>query len=271
MLAVGLIAALASGSPSEALALPLRDPAETTVVADDAGSTLIGTGGLILPGTADEKTRQEVARCAGCSWRVTSPCVESALGNSFDQQPACGSVTRGCQVGSLRRTWFRPTSGSWHDLGLFCMLERPLTTELLGARVSERLTERVPEAGIVSLPSSGVVTGLPTIFASTIVAEPFTIDWRILGEQVRVTATPSYLWTFPDGTQVRTDDPGELSVAGAIRYVFSRSGAFPVTCLVEWSGSYALPGLGSFPISGVVRDTSTIAVLVGEGRALLRS
>lgn len=239
------------------------------VVGDDERDSIVGSGGLILPGTVDEGTRREVASCPGCRWKVTSPCIDSALGNSFDGQSHCRSVTRGCQVGSLRRTWFRPESGAWRDLGLMCVTDRPVTVADVGTRVMDRVEQRLPEASVSSLPATGVVTGLPTVFATGQSAGPREFDWTILGQAVRVTARPEWTWRFPDGTTLRTSHPGSLSPDGPVSHVFRRQGLMRVVCSVEWTGEYEIAGVGRFEWSDPVRQSTDVEVSVGEGRALL--
>lgn len=250
--------------PAQAAAVPATD-----VVADDERDAFVGTGGLVLPGSVDQSTRREVADCTGCQWRVTSPCVERPLGNSFDGQAACLSVSRGCQVGSLRRTWFRSDHRAWRDLGLVCMDQDPVTVEALGGRVREDLVRRLPSLRPDRLPRSGVVTGIPTVFSSGQPAGTQRFSWRILGRDVSVAATPSWSWRFPDGSEISTRDPGLLDESGDIRHIFRRAGAARVACESRWSGEFTVDGLGPYPIRGGVTQGATVAVPVGEGRALL--
>lgn len=260
-----LAAALAYGAPeTNAVERP-------SVVADDVSDTIVGTGGLILPDGVEGGIRREVSSCPGCAWRVTSPCVDSGLGNAFDGQSHCRSVSRGCQVGSLRRTWFRPEGGPWRELGLVCVTERPVTVAMVGARIHDRLEERLPAPQLAHAPSSGVVTGIPTAFTAGTQATVREFDWEILGQRVTVQAVPTWTWAFPDGTTMRTQDPGRLTAGSSVRHTFRRSGPVEVACSVEWRGEYAIPGLGTFPVSDVIRQSSKMLVSVGEGRALLTS
>lgn len=267
-----VLAVVAVLAATLAWAIPSASAVERpAVVGDDDSDTIIGTGGLILPDGVDDGVRREVSSCPGCAWRVTSPCVDSGLGNAFDGQPHCRSVTRGCQVGSLRRTWFRPEAGAWRELGLVCLTERPVTVAMVGDRIHDRLEERLPVPEVEHAPAQGVVTGIPTAFAVEEQSMARDFDWTILGQQVTVRAVPTWTWTFPDGTTVRTQDPGRLDPGSAVRHIFRRSGPMTVVCSVEWSGEYRLPGLGTFPISGLIRQRSQVLVSVGEGRALLTS
>lgn len=271
LLLAALTAAMLVGSTSAwASSAPAADRADVTF--DDARDVVQGSGGLILPAGVDASTRQEVASCPGCRWRTTSPCLDSPadLGVAFDGQVACSSVTRGCPEGALRRTWFSPMSGAWRDLGLLCLAERPVTVEDIGARVSARVEESLPALAPTHLPSKGVVTGLPTVFASGQPSGARRFTWTILGQSVTVTARPAWTWRFPDGTVLETDDAGSLRRQGAIRHTFVHSGPALVRCEVAWRGEFAVAGLGTFAVPGEARQQGSIVVIVGEGRALLR-
>lgn len=268
----GVLAGLVALGTTIAFAAPSVAAGERPeVAADDETDTIVGTGGLILPDGVDVGTRREVSSCPGCAWRVTSPCVDSGLGNAFDGQAHCRSVTRGCQVGSLRRTWFRPDGGTWRELGLVCVTERPVTVAMVGDRIHDRLEEHLPAPQVEHAPARGVVTGIPTAFATGDQAREQVFDWQILGQHVRVRVVPAWTWVFPDGTTVRTREPGSLAPGSAVSHIFRRSGPMTVVCVVEWSGEYTLPGLGSFPVTGLIRQRSQVLVSVGEGRALLTS
>ena len=253
-----VVAALAlqawTGGPAGASA-----PA-ASVVGDDERDAYVGTGGLILPGGVPEDTRASVAGCPDCAWRVTSPCVESDLGNSFDGAPTCLSVTRGCQVGSLRRTWFRPAGQPWRDLGLMCMTDRPRTVERTGNALADRLAEALPPLRIDHRPERGVVTTLPTLFDSGHSGGSFLREWTLGGARVTVEAQAQWTWSFAG-----------FEVAGRplATHVFRTAGPTLVSCEARWTGSFTVAGLGPFPIPESVVQRDSREVWVGEGRALL--
>jgi len=241
----------------------------TDVVADDEQDAFVGSGGLVLPESVDATTRRVVAGCGNCQWRLSSPCLEQPLGNAFDGQPTCLSVSRGCQVGSLRRTWFRPEDRPWRDLGLMCLQDTPMTVESIGGRVREDLVHHLPRLAIGILPPTGVVTGIPTVFSSGQPGGRQSFAWRIQGREVTVRAVPTWSWHFPDTAAQTTAEPGDLRPQGGVRHVFRRSGSASVTCTSRWLGEFSVDGLGPFPIPGTVNQEATLPVSVGEGRALL--
>lgn len=253
-----------------AVLVSLPEPAAAVNVDGDAAAeAIVGRGGLILPSQVDEATRAQVATCPDCLWRLASPCAEAPLGNAFDSNPTCLSVTRGCTGGSLRRTWFREGQSPWQDIGLVCLRDDPVTVEEIGARVGERLVQRLPPLTVSHLPRQGIVTGLPTVFSTGQPGGPQAFRWRIQGQEVEVEVTPSWTWTFPSGRLGPVPDPGMLAPGGAIREVFRRAGPTAVGCSATWTGHYRVDGLGPFTISTPVVQEVVARVPVGEGRALL--
>jgi hypothetical protein len=243
--------------------------AAVEVEGDDAAEAFVGRGGLILPPQIDEITRTRVAECPDCVWRLASPCAQAPLGNAFDPSPPCLSVTRGCPGGTLRRTWFREGTAPWQEIGLVCLREDPVTVRAIGARVEERLLHHLPPLEVGHLPRQGIVTGLPTVFATGQPSGRQAFRWRLEGLEVEVEVTPSWEWTFPGGGRGPVSYPGVLAPMGPIREVFRRPGLARVTCSATWTGQYRVGGLGPFPISSPVVQEATTRVAVGEGRALL--
>ena len=270
MLARGACAWMAAGVAVIALLVsPSPQATAVSVDGDDAAETIVGRGGLILPSQVDEATRAQVASCPDCLWRMASPCAAAPLGNAFDGSPTCLSVTRGCTGGSLRRTWFREGQAPWQDVGLVCLRDDPVTVEEIGARVGERLVQRLPPLAVSHLPRQGIVTGLATVFSTGQPVGPQAFRWRLQGQEVEVQVTPSWTWTFPSGRQGPVTDPGVLTPGGPIREVFRHPGLADVGCSTTWTGHYRVGGLGPFPIPTPVVQEATARVSVGEGRALL--
>lgn len=249
---------------------PAGAPAHAaTVEADDGRDEYVGSGGLLLPASVGQSTRQAVAQCQGCSWRLSSPCADAPLGNAFDAQPACLSVTRGCQAGSLRRTWFRPEAGAWRDLGLVCLRARPTTVRDVAQQVHERLVQGLPPLVPEHLPAHGIVTQLPTFFSSGQPAGPQRFRWGILGETVDVVASARWRWMFPGGAEQATTDPGQLTRSGTVNHVFRRPGHPIVDCTATWAAEFSVSGLGPFPVGEAIEQRASLPLSVGEGRALL--
>jgi hypothetical protein len=132
---------------------------------DDEADRYVGTGGLVLPRSVARHTRAEVAGCASCEWRLTTPCVESPAGVAFSGQAVCQSVVRGCPGGEqLVRAWFRRGAGPWDEIALICRADGPPPTiAAIEGRARERFVRSRRAARL--LPAvHGVLAQLPVGF-----------------------------------------------------------------------------------------------------------
>lgn len=243
--------------------------AAVDVVGDDAEDAFIGTGALLLPASVDDRIRREVADCPGCRWRLTSPCVDTELGNAFDGQQSCQAAPSNCPDGMLRRTWHDPGTGTWRNLGLVCIRERVHTVATMGWEIRSLLRQDVPEVELASLPTSGVVTQMPTFFTSRQGAGPVSMERNLGGFRVRVEARPTWTWDFGDGSKRVVHQAGTLRSGADVVHTYRRAGRWPVTCRVVWEAEFTVDGLGPFPVTNPVRQVAHRQVEVGEGRALL--
>ncbi len=227
---------------------------------DDARDVYVGTGGLILPESVDTDARRRVAGCPGCSWRLTSVCVDPGLGASFDGRGGCSGVVHGCpQDRQLLRAWFRPPGQSWRPVDVVCLGE-PVTVDRLGREVVTELEEGLPPLRPTVLPARSAVTQLPVVFASGQRAGPRTWTMTLSGRTVQVTALPDWTWTFGDGS---------TSTGPRALHVYGRAGSHPVSIVARWSATYVVDGLGPFDVPELVVQSDRVDVAVGEGRAVL--
>lgn len=257
---LAVLAALATALVLVLGAAPMSRAAD--VHGDDERDRYVGTGGLILPGTTDDRTRQEVAGCGDCAWRMTSPCVAAVLGNPFGS--GCTSVVRGCPGGELLRAWLRPAQGSWREVGLVCIGPGgPLTVARAAQAARDRVTRGIPPLVPAFDPPQGVLAQLPVRFRSG--QRPGERQWRmaLAGADVTIAAEPTWTWTFGDGDQATDRDRGQ------VEHGYRQSTLFRVTCTSTWSARFRVDGLGPFPVTEPVSQEVTVTVAVGEGRALL--
>lgn len=264
---MALVVALVTMVATVGLAAP---PSTADVLGDDQRDVYVGTGGLLLPGSVDDRTRREVAGCSGCTWRLTTPCVESPRGHAFDSAgpTPCASVVRGCPGGRLLRSWFSD-GGAWRETGLICLTDdRPVTVARLGSVVTARLEEGLPRLRPTTDPAQGLLTQLPMV---VVTGQRASEQWTmpLLGREVVVQAAATWTWDFGDGARLTTTDPGTHFPDGSLGHTYRRSGAFLVTCTSKWTATFTVDGLGPFPVPGVLTQRSHIPVAVGEGRALL--
>jgi len=263
VLAVAVIVVLVLQSGATARAADVRG--------DNGQDRYVGTGGLILPGGVDSRTRVDVAGCGGCRWRLSAPCALELPGTPFPGQSACLSVARGCPVsGELLRVWFEPSGGAWTDRGLICLQDGgPVTVARLAGAARERFTHDLPPVVIGITPASGVLAQIPVVFASGQPAGAFTARYDLLGEEVHLVGRPRWSWAFGDGATLVTDDPGGSYPHLAVSHAYRRAGREPVDLRTDWAASFTAAGLGPFPITEPVSQTASRSVAVGEGRALL--
>jgi hypothetical protein len=238
---------------------------------DDEADRYVGTGGLILPGTVGSATRREVAECLGCQWRLGSPCVEPDAGNPFSGTPLCLSVSRGCaDVAQLLRAWFRPPDGDWREIGLVCIGPGgPVTVADLGRDVRDWLSRNVPQQHPAFQPPRGVVTQLPVAFDSGQPARGIHEEVSLAGEAVELRAWPSWRWDFGDGASLTTARPGGRFPDLSVAHPYQVAATYRTRVLTSWSAEFLVNGLGPFPVTEPVTQSTTIVVPVGEGRAVL--
>jgi len=256
--------ALASAAWSRADVAP-----SVEVVGDDVADAFVGTGSLLLPAGVDDRIRRELADCPGCRWRLTSPCVDTELGNAFDGQQSCEEAPSNCRDGTLRRAWHDPGSGTWRNLGLVCVRESLHTVETMGREVRDMLRRDVPAAEVVSWPAHGAVTQMPTFFASRQPPGPIVLVRDMGGYEVRLEAHPTWTWEFGDGAERVVQTAGMLRAGADVAHTYRRSGRWEVTCRTVWTAEFTVDGLGPFPVTSPVRQVASQEVEVGEGRALL--
>ncbi len=268
VLLVVIAAAVAVGVPApDARAVTVT---ETDVRGDDERDAYVGTGGLLLPGTVDRRTRQEVASCPGCRWRLSTPCEVPGAGTPFDGQPICLSVVRGCPGGRLLRSWFMGAGQPWREVGLVCVPPAgPVTVADVAQAARARVERGIPPLAPGFQPPRGVLTQIPVVFESGQPAGGRTWGLDLLGRDVTLSASPVWSWQFGDGAELDTSYPGGRYPDVGVTHVYRRSGAYRVACTATWSASFIVDGLGPFAVAEPVRQTQVRLVEVGEGRALL--
>jgi hypothetical protein len=243
--------------------------ASADVHGDDVNDRYSGTGGLILPASVDERTRKEVASCAGCAWRLTSPCASTTLGTPFDSP--CRSVVRGCPGGQLLRSWFRPAGSDWRETGLICLVQKdPVTVTGVAREIRGAAVRAVPRQRAAAHPPAGILVQLPVIFDSGQPSGPLTLAMPdIAGMGVVVVAHPTWTWSFGDGGSLTTTASGGSYPTMDVTHTYRFAGEFSVECQTRWSALFTVDGLGPFAIPEQIHQEVELLVSVGEGRALL--
>jgi hypothetical protein len=114
-----------------------------------------------------------------------------------------------------------------------------------------------------------VVTQLPVVFDSGQSGGAIRETFGLTGEQIVLEAVPSWRWEFGDGAALVTDDPGGAYPDMAVAHVYRAAGDYRVSIETRWTAQFTVDGLGPFPVADPVRQTATLRVSIGEGRAVL--
>lgn len=226
----------------------------------------VGTGGLLLPGAVDQRTREEVASCRGCRWRLAAPCEA----NPTDPTGPCRSVSRGCPAGrELLRIWFEPPQGGWQDKGVVCVRAgEVVTVEQVESLQRETFERRVPALQPECWPPQGIVTNLPVVCRSGQSGE--RIEWtdRVLGWTVRSWVEPVWRWDFGTGTPLVTRDPGGPYPNMAVAHTFREIGPVNIEVQATWSGQYTVDGVGTYSLQPL-RQERGVPIDVEQARGVL--
>jgi hypothetical protein len=103
--------------------------------------------------------------------------------------------------------------------------------------LSDRLTKLVPTAGVAYQPEFEPLVNVPVYFWCDL-PELFQSRVEIIGEIIDVSLRPSYVWSFGDGSTFTTTESGGPYPQGLIHHNYSRPGAYVVTLVTTWNGTY---------------------------------
>jgi hypothetical protein len=245
------------------LVMSVPASARPDVVANPEQIRFEGTGGLILPGSLDSQTRNTVARCRDCAWKMTPACIPGA-------DNYCDALIRSCPgLIDHVRTWFRPSGGDWVETGLICLTSSQITTVSVADQfIAQEFTRYIPDLAPRCWPESGVVTQLPYLCTSGQRSGIHQWSHDLAGFGVTVRATPTWVWSFGN-SPLMTAAPGGPYPDTSVSHVFTRRGIheFPITAV--WQGEFMVDGLGPFEIQSNLRQRVQWQVNVGEALSKL--
>jgi hypothetical protein len=95
----------------------------------------------------------------------------------------------------------------------------------------------VPTAGVAYQPEFEPLVHVPVYFWCDL-PKLFQSRVEIIGEVIDVTLRPSYIWSFGDGSTFATAESGAAYPHGLIHHNYSRPGAYVVTLVTTWNGTY---------------------------------
>ena len=250
-----------------AVLLTVAPPASAVdVVGDDGADQYRGSGGLLLPASVPQPTREHVATCAGCQWQLTSVCNDRAEA-PWGCEPADDCPGDGYRM----RAWARDSAIlPWRDLGLICVARSgPVSVERVDTELHGEFVEDLPTSAITMDPPRGVLPYLPVVFDSGQPASVPPMQVEVLGRQVVLQPVPSWHWDFGDGASLDHAGPGSRYPSLGVSHAYRRGGAHRVTVTTTWSATFTVDGFGPFTVSSPVRQQAQAVVRVGQARAVL--
>jgi hypothetical protein len=144
-----------------------------------------------------------------------------------------------------------------------------VTIARLSALARDSFAKDLPALAPRTAPARGILAQLPVVFDSGQPGAEFTASYRLLGEEVRVTARTRWSWEFGDGATLSTDDPGGPYPHLDVSHVYRRAGSVQARVHADWTATFSVDGLGPFAVPEPVTQDATSRIVVGEGRAVL--
>ena len=145
----------------------------------------------------------------------------------------------------------------------------PVTSrQVVSTSLSDRVRQLIPIGGLHFQPPQGAIVGRPVFFWSN-TPTSFDVTIRVAGLPVRLELTPSFEWSYGDGTTRTTSLPGAPYPVPLNTYTYEKAGVREVRLVTTWSGAFTVSGVKS-PIEGVIRqvDTRSLDVRTAPHRAL---
>ncbi len=258
-----------------AVVLAVRPPTAGAIGldGDDPNDRYVATGSVLLGGTfvGDPGVREGAVRCPGCRWRLATVCSPADLG----QGETCPAAYAGCPVGSYRMRLARwsPAEPWWAWVGLVCVGPDgvgPVSIDEVASRLREQVVRLVPPARPRLQPARSTLTNLPTVALTgqRRVLGPLALD--VLGQAVTLQAEAVWRWTWGDGADLVTTDPGRAWPQASVVHTYRRPGPTTVVLTSTWSARFTVGGLGPFDVAGPpVTQTSSLALEVRQALARL--
>ncbi|HEU0129459.1 MAG TPA: hypothetical protein VFQ85_00525 [Mycobacteriales bacterium] len=215
--------------------------------------------------------------CTGCEYALVPACSINSPTNGADA--LCGAAVNSCRgEGILFWVYVRRPGESWDQIGTSCIGadNPPLTVGRVTADAREYLRRMTPPAAAIGVqpPAGKVLVNKAAYFAAT-GAAPMTETFGPAGARLTLTATPSYVWDFGDGSAAfETASAGGPYPTGDVTHVYRDAARPTVTLTTRWSATFTvvtnLGTFGPFPVGGPpVAPSSTRVLTVREGRAEL--
>lgn len=146
---------------------------------------------------------------------------------------------------------------------------RPVrSNEVVTASLSDRVRQLIPFGSIQTQPSQAAVVGRPVYFWSP-TPTSFNVVLRISGVPVRLELTPSFEWSYGNGTATTptttrtTALPGAPYPAPVNIFTYHDPGLKQLMLTTTWSGEFTVAGVKA-PINGKITQESRKVLDVRE-------
>jgi len=238
-----------------------------TVSSNDTTDAYVGTGGLLLPDSysGSRASKQRVAACLDCIWRYTVYC--SSQDNSF-----CAHAVTTCPSGQIRfRVWFGRQIKSLSVIGSVCWgADKPVTRHELEKKIDDQSIRYLPRLLPGVAPSNSTFTTVPVIVWTGQYSSFSPTPMNLLGRQVQIRATATWLWNWGDGTHQWTAQPGRKYPQKSLTHHYRRPGVYRIQVLAYWQANYQISGIGSFSVKGAgVHQQAQLPMTVKAGHTVL--
>jgi hypothetical protein len=243
--------------------------AEVNIETDQNSESYLISGQIILDETFSGAaiTQEQAAVCEGCAWLVTNVCfvLDQNYVNTF-----CNAYTDCFTVenieGQRKKIWRRlGFDEPWLLVGMMCIGPKGVNTpQKLTTTLSEKTIEYLPRLLPTTEPANDVLINLDVLFLSN---QPNFFGPKniiITGIPVTLSATPSWVWKFSDGTEIRTSNSGSGFPDGQIRHTFRRKGLQTISVTTTWNASWKTKSNIAIPVPGNSLNQTTVFTLIAH-------
>lgn len=203
---------------------------------------------------------------SACQWWVVPMC-------DVEGEFSCEALGACANKGERRYFVYYQGPGALDGVlqSAYCAIpgQRPISTQEVGQWVGQQLRDRAPELSIGLQPRGGAVTQLPAIFRTGQPAS-FSRSDSLAGVSVRFKAGARWRWTWGDGSQTDTTNPGGSWPNRSLTHTYRKDGHVKVMVRADWSAQFWVAEVGPFAVGGVpVQQHSQRVIKVRQARAVL--
>lgn len=229
-----------------------------------------------LPGGGGSGSSGGGGGCTDCEWLFVPACLPNGPMPGADAM--CAGAVMACVErggGIMMRVYFRQGGGSWQSRGNVCIggPNTVVTVADVAPRAGQHYREQMrPGAARIAMQPSvqQVVNARGYFMAGGVDAMTRTFGGG--GFEMTITATPTYVWDFGDGTTVETQSRGGPYPTGDVTHTYTSAATRTVTLTTRWHAEFTVASplgtFGPFEIGGPpVAPSSSLQVVVREARA----